>query len=64
MLLLLSADYFQNTSKLYSKNSFWKTIRVANSFDADQDRCSGSKMCLQRLSADNKKRVNDKYSVI
>ena len=42
----------------FSKNSFRNTIRVSNSLDLDQDRCSvGPDLgpnCLQRLSPDDK----------
>ena len=58
MLLLLSADFFQN--ELFQKNSFRNTIRVSNSLDLDQDRRSvGLDLgpnCLQRLSPDNESR--------
>ena len=45
MLLLSSADFFQN--KLFSNNSFRNTIRVSNGLDPDQGH-----NCLQRLPAD------------
>ena len=53
MLLLLSADFFQNN---FCRN----TIRVPNGLDPDQDRHSvGPDLgpnCLQRLSEDDKSR--------
>ena len=50
-------------SKLtFSKNSLMNTIRVSNSLDLDQDPCSFSPdlgpNCLQRLSADSKKKLS------
>ena len=56
MLLLLSADFFQN--QLFHKNSFRNTIRVSKGLDLDQNRHSvGPDLgpnCLQKLSADTK----------
>ena len=60
MLLLPSADFFQNI--FFSKHSFMNTIRVSNGLDQDQDRRSVRSdlgpNCLQRLSvATSKERV-------
>ena len=56
MLLLLSADFFEN--KFFSKNSFRNTIRVSNRLGPDQDRhFVGPNLgpySLQRLSANHK----------
>ena len=64
MLLLSSADFFQN--ELFSKNSFKNTIRVSKSLDPDQARYSvGPDLgpnCLQRLSADDTSRQIVKWS--
>ena len=55
MLLLSSADSFQNSTLFLKKKSIVNTIRVLNGLDPDQDLHSfgpdlGSN-CLQRLSA-------------
>ena len=54
MLLLSSADFFQNS--LFQKKYFMNAIRESSGFDPDQDRHSvGPDLgpnCLQRLSAD------------
>ena len=54
MFLVSSADIFSKINLF--KNSFGNTIRVSNSLDPDQDRCSVSTdlspNCLQMLSAD------------
>ena len=64
MLLLSSADFFQN--ELFSKNSFKNTIRVSKSLDPEQARYSvGPDLgpnCLQRLSADDTSRQIVKWS--
>ena len=61
MLLLSSADFFQN--KLFQKiisETLRNTNRVSNSLDADQDRRfvgpDFGPNCLQRLSEDDKSR--------
>ena len=48
---LSSADFFQN--QLFLNNSFRNTIRVSNSLDSDHL----GPNCLQRLSADDTKRL-------
>ena len=57
MLLLMSADFFQNL-KNFENKSFRNTLRVSNGSDSDQNRCSvGPDLgpnCLQMLSTDNK----------
>ena len=49
--------WFFFSKSTFSKNSFWNTIRVSNSFDPDQTRrCVGSNLgsnCLHRLWADD-----------
>ena len=58
LFFLLSADFFSQST--FSKNSFWNTIRVANSLDPVQDQQNVgpelSPNCLQRLPADEKSR--------
>ena len=62
MLILLSADIFQNP--FFQNISFRSTIRVSNGLDSDQDRhIVGPDLGLnrlQRLSADNKLMLADK----
>ena len=70
MLLLSSADFFQNLLFLQKILSRKNTIRVSNSLDPDQDRHFvgpdlGS-TCLQRLSAKvtaSKDRVKCKFHI-
>ena len=56
MLSLSSADFFLNLT--FSKKSYINTIKVSNSLDTDQERCSvGPDLgpnCLQRSSADDR----------
>ena len=52
MFLLSSADFFKH---FFPKN-FRNTIRVSNGLDQDQDRPDLCPNCLQRLSADDKRR--------
>ena len=58
MLLLLSADFFQDI--FFSKISFLNTFKVSNGLDPDQNQRFVSPdlgpNCLQKLSADNKSR--------
>ena len=58
MLLWSSADFFQKLT--FSKNAFRNTISVSNALDLNQGLSSvGPDLgpnCLQRLSADNKRK--------
>ena len=56
-MILSSADFFSKFT--FSKNSFKDTIRVSNSLDPDQARCSVgpdlATYCLQRSSSGDKR---------
>ena len=65
MLLLSSADFFQN--QLFQKESFRNSIRVPNDLDPDQDRlCVGPDLvpnCLRRFNQQTTKDAAGEESV-